>query len=161
ISIGPQTLNKQPNYGNRYSRERDEWAGLESSPLAANLSELYEVQVSGPSAEPIVEVWRHATSADFLPKQTGALSLISPEATNLQLNNLRTTRQIVNICLGGETNQWSNVKLAEGISRMITGKRVSATFVPAGGPEDFQPLPGEFQAVRTPLLDALRAVTET
>jgi len=149
---------RQPSFRDRFNPETEQWLALENSPLAAELGDLFDIDVSGPGAGPMTETWREAQDAGLLPRESGLLTLISPERPNLQLNNIRRTRQIVNICIGGETNLWSNVKSAEAFARLVTGRRVAASLVKLENPSILEALPDSYLVVRSSILDALEGV---
>ncbi len=158
--INNQRYNRQPDFGGRATRGSGEMLGLEYSPLAGKLGELFGIQYSGPDADPITSVWQQAQQAHLLPEAGAAVNSISPEMPNLKLNNIRDARDFVMICLGGKTNLWSNVKSAEAFSRLVTGKRVNATMmkVPSDAPPRFEALDASYAPVRPLLLKALEEV---
>jgi cell division protein FtsI/penicillin-binding protein 2 len=78
-------------------------------------------------------------------KVRAALQAVSPERVNLSLNQVTNFRtEFISLLLGGSTSQWTNVQLAESLSRLVTKRRVEATMLHAirprvaGNPE--QPL---------------------
>jgi hypothetical protein len=61
-----------------------------------------------------------------------ALQSVSPERVNLSLNQVTNFRtEFVSLLLGGSTSQWTNVQLAEALSRLVTKRRVEATMLHA------------------------------
>lgn len=59
-----------------------------------------------------------------------ALQGVSPERVNLSLNQVTDFRtELVSLLLGGSTSQWTNVQLAEALSRMVTGRQIEASMV--------------------------------
>lgn len=63
-------------------------------------------------------------------KVRAALQSVSPERVNLSLNQVTDFRtELVSLLLGGSTSQWTNVQLAEALSRLVTGRQVEATMV--------------------------------
>jgi len=54
---------------------------------------------------------------------------ISPERVNLSLNQIASLRDYVSLVLGGASSSWTNVQLAEGLSRLVTGRAVIARLV--------------------------------
>lgn len=65
---------------------------------------------------------------------------VSSMNTNLQLARIDTVRgELVSFLVGGFTNQWSNVKLAEAYARIGTGKRVRMRLVKAPWDTDTPP----------------------
>ncbi|MEO0417193.1 MAG: hypothetical protein AAF226_19830, partial [Verrucomicrobiota bacterium] len=80
-----------------------------------------------------------------------ALRGVSPERTNFRMNQMRLLRgDAIGFVLGGSTNSWSTIKLAEAFGRLGSGKKVEATLLvnldqsdPGANPiePDFDPLP--------------------
>jgi cell division protein FtsI/penicillin-binding protein 2 len=65
-------------------------------------------------------------------KVRAALQSVSPERVNLSLNQVTDFRtELVSLLLGGSTSQWTNVQLAEAVSRLITGRQIEASMVHA------------------------------
>lgn len=70
-------------------------------------------------------------------KVRAALQGVSPERVNLSLNQVTDFRtELVSLLLGGSTSQWTNVQLAEALSRLVTGRQIVATMVHAVRPRD-------------------------
>jgi hypothetical protein len=68
-------------------------------------------------------------------KVRAALQAVSPERVNLSLNQVTDFRtELVSLLLGGATSQWTNVQLAEALSRLVTGRQIEATMVRAVRP---------------------------
>ena len=74
-------------------------------------------------------------------KVRAALQSVSPERVNLSLNQVTDFRtEFVSLLLGGSTSLWTNVQLAEALSRLVTKREVEATMIrtirprhPSGG----------------------------
>jgi len=65
-------------------------------------------------------------------KVRAALQSVSPERVNLSLNQVTDFRtELVSLLLGGSTSQWTNVQLAEALSRLVTGRQIEASMVGA------------------------------
>ena len=65
-------------------------------------------------------------------KVLAALQAVSPERVNLSLNQVTNFRtEFISLLLGGSTSLWTNVQLAEALSRVVTKRRVEATMVHA------------------------------
>jgi hypothetical protein len=63
-------------------------------------------------------------------KVRAALQAVSPERVNLSLNQVTDFRtELVSLLLGGSTSQWTNVQLAEALSRLVTGRQIEASLV--------------------------------
>ncbi|HEX6161152.1 MAG TPA: hypothetical protein VF111_13350, partial [Thermoanaerobaculia bacterium] len=59
-----------------------------------------------------------------------ALQSVSPERVNLSLNQVTDFRtEFVSLLLGGSTSLWTNVQLAEALSRLVTKRPVEATML--------------------------------
>lgn len=59
-----------------------------------------------------------------------ALQSVSPERVNLSLNQVTDFRtELVSLLLGGSTSQWTNVQLAEALSRLVTSRQIEASMV--------------------------------
>ncbi len=68
-------------------------------------------------------------------KVRAALQSVSPERVNLSLNQVTDFRtEFVSLLLGGSTSRWTNVQLAEALSRLVTGRQVEASMVHAVRP---------------------------
>ncbi len=81
-------------------------------------------------------------------KVRAALQVVSPERVNLSLNQVTNFRtEFISLLLGGSTSQWTNVQLAEALSRLVTKRHVEATMLhairprAAGSPEPAPKLP--------------------
>ncbi|MEA2488447.1 MAG: hypothetical protein QOH21_239 [Acidobacteriota bacterium] len=65
-------------------------------------------------------------------KVRAALQSVSPERVNLSLNQVTDFRtEFVSLLLGGSTSLWTNVQLAEALSRLVTKRKVEATMLHA------------------------------
>lgn len=53
----------------------------------------------------------------------------APEAPRMELNELRNTKDASNVLYGANRNRWTDVKLCEAFSRIVTGKRVRARLI--------------------------------
>jgi hypothetical protein len=153
-----QSSSLQPDFIDIFNPATGDALKLEHTQLASQLQDLFGIGVSGPDADPMTEVWRRAQAQSLLPIKGPTLSFISPELPNLAFNRVRTAREFVGVCLGGNTNLWSNVKSAEAFSRLITGRRTEATMVGLESAPQFDVLSSSFNVVRPALLDALEGV---
>ena len=73
-------------------------------------------------------------------KVRAALQSVSPERVNLSLNQVTDFRtEFVSLLLGGSTSLWTNVQLAEALSRLVTKQQVEATMVHAIRPRTAAP----------------------
>jgi cell division protein FtsI/penicillin-binding protein 2 len=63
-------------------------------------------------------------------KVRAALQSVSPERVNLSLNQVTDFRtEFISLLLGGSTSLWTNVQLAEALSRLVSKRRVEATMM--------------------------------
>lgn len=70
-------------------------------------------------------------------KVRAALQSVSPERVNLSLNQVTDFRtELISLLLGGATSRWTNVQLAEAMSRLVTKRAVEATIVSSIRPRD-------------------------
>lgn len=53
----------------------------------------------------------------------------APESPRMELEDVRNTKDASNLLYGGNRNHWTDVKLCESFSRMITGRKVRARLV--------------------------------
>jgi cell division protein FtsI/penicillin-binding protein 2 len=80
----------------------------------------------------LVERFTAEQSSETAWKVRAALQSVSPERVNLALNQVTDLRtELVSLLLGGSTSQWTNIQLAEGLSRLVTKKQVEATMLHA------------------------------
>lgn len=82
-------------------------------------------------------------------KIRAAFQTVSPERVNLSLNQVTDLRtEFVSLLLGGSSSQWTNIQLAEAMSRLVTKRQVEATLVrgvhPRTGQRPAQPAPPSF-----------------
>jgi cell division protein FtsW (lipid II flippase) len=152
---------RRPYFEDKVDISTGKTVALESRQLAVKLQDLFDIKVAGPDADPITSVWQGGQDLNLLPEQSALLRFISPEMPNLTLNSIDEARQFVSICLGGKTNLWSNIKSAEAFSRLVTGRRVSASMVKLENPPQFDLLGSGFATVQAPLLRALEGVCKT
>jgi len=54
---------------------------------------------------------------------------VSPERVNLAFNQITGIRDYITLLLGGGTGVWTNIQVAEAMSRLVTGRKVNATLV--------------------------------
>jgi cell division protein FtsI/penicillin-binding protein 2 len=111
--------------------------GLSSPSLPANemLAECFDIDLdldySAGSTKPrdrkfIAPLMRQLDIKDDEPLPT-QFTEVTPERTNLNLQEIDIVRgELVSLLLGGSTNRWSNLKLAEAYARIGSGKRVTA-----------------------------------
>ena len=121
---------------------------LEQHPLATRLQRLFDVAI-----EAVGNVDRDSDSDDESdPDSTAAydpallqplldtlgldldaarpLLAVCPEHVNLRLNHVQDSRRdLVSLALGGGSCEWTNIKLAESMARIGTGRRVRASLL--------------------------------
>ncbi len=80
------------------------------------------------------------TAAEVLQRQHPDLSdaravllrrsaVCAPETPRMELDGIRNTKDASNVLFGGNRNNWTDVKLCESFSRMVTGRKVRARLV--------------------------------
>src|SRR6185295_2315926 len=97
---------------------------------------------------PLLDLLLPGTSDDQAWRIRGALQEMSPERVNLAFNQISGLReQFVNLTLGTEPSLWTNLQLAEAMSRLVTNRAVEARLAaailrrPAAPPETAVPVP--------------------
>lgn len=109
---------------------------LESSELGLNLERLFDikrkyVEGSGDLFSP--EPWNllfAKLGIQQRPDVYPAFYPVMPQSVNLGLNlNINFRQDFISILFGGATNRWNNIKLAEGIARIVTNRKITAHFV--------------------------------
>ena len=97
---------------------------LADADLSMNMHDFYPVEIesTSPTVYHSLSFWtgrnRMTTKSDVF---AGVMGGISPQQTNLALDNVRTARDLVTILLGEGTNRWSNIELASGFYTALTG----------------------------------------
>lgn len=83
---------------------------------------------------------------------------VAPERENLALNLVQYYRgQFLSMILGGASSTWTNPKLCEIFSRLVTGKQVSTRLVAAVTDSLEEPLPPHRRLAALPMNDDVRA----
>jgi hypothetical protein len=95
---------------------------------------------------------------------------ISPDRVNLAFNKIEHLRQdYISLLLGGGRGVWTNIQLAEAMSRLVTGRQINATLVSAilnregetvTPSEEQPPLVSLNKKVRDKVLTGLRQVVK-
>ncbi len=81
---------------------------------------------------PLIDLLLPGTSDDQAWRIRGALQEMSPERVNLSFNQISGLReQFVNLTLGTEPSLWTNLQLAEAMSRLVTNRAVEARLAAA------------------------------
>ena len=143
-----------------------ELAGL---PWVKQAESLYDIGTIGSVGINATEAshlyaWRHALKQAGDMRALDAFSLVSPERENLQLNQARDFRgDYLSLVLGASESRWSSVKVAEAFARIVTLRRVRASFVevPVGAnevPPLIENLSSGAQNAHGVLLDAMTRV---
>jgi len=77
---------------------------------------------------------------------------ISPERVNLAFNQIKLLREdYISLLLGGGRGVWSNIQLAEAMSRLVTGRQINATLVSDILKDETMLRPSEEQPALVPL----------
>lgn len=80
----------------------------------------------------LVERFTEGETSETAWKVRAAFQSVSPERVNLSLNQVTDFRtELVSLLLGGSTSQWTNIQLAEALSRLVTKRQVEATMLHA------------------------------
>jgi cell division protein FtsI/penicillin-binding protein 2 len=80
----------------------------------------------------LVERFTANESSETAWKLRAAFQAVSPERVNLAFNQVNQFRtELVSLLLGGSTSQWTNIQLAEALSRLVTKRQVEATMLHA------------------------------
>ena len=78
----------------------------------------------------LVERFTAGQGSETAWKVRAAFQSVSPERVNLSLNQVTDLRtELVSLLLGGSTSQWTNVQMAEALSRLVTKREVEATML--------------------------------
>ena len=136
----------------------DNWRAidlLDKTPLAQQLSALFDVRVSEPQvASYATDLWQ-PIAATGQPAQQSVFNAVSPEITNFAFPDITSYSDLRSVLLGGEFGDpslgpygrigsaWSNVFLAQSFARLSTGNRVTASIVANALP---QPSPSPVHA---------------
>ena len=137
--IGQDPILNRPDLGYFLSSEpggRLECNNLENSEMAMNLERFFDVRrkyVEGSRELFATQSWNvlfARLGVAQKPELYPAFYPIMPQSTNLGLNlNIDFRQDFISLLFGGATNRWSNVQLAEAASRLVTQRKVHATFV--------------------------------
>jgi cell division protein FtsI/penicillin-binding protein 2 len=110
---------------------------------------------------PLLATLTKGENDDTAWKVRAALQSVSPERVNLSLNQVTDFRtEFVSLLLGGSTSLWTNVQLAEALSRLVTKQQVEATMVHAVRMRDPAAQPDAAQAATPPRIPALAVSDE-
>jgi len=85
---------------------------------------------------------------------------ISPERVNLAFNQITGIRDYITLLLGGGTGVWTNIQIAEAMSRLVTGRKINATLVSDANPSSHTPVDLKAK-VREQVLRGLEQVVQT
>jgi cell division protein FtsI/penicillin-binding protein 2 len=78
----------------------------------------------------LVETFTEGEEPEKAWKLRAAFQAVSPERVNLSLNQVTDYRtEFVSLLLGGASSLWTNVQLAEGLSRLVTKRQVEASMI--------------------------------
>ncbi|MEM7246277.1 MAG: hypothetical protein AAF533_13090 [Acidobacteriota bacterium] len=98
---------------------------------ASYRSTLYDLRPWAPLLEHLTSGLDADESSRRVAWELGAaFTDVAPERVNLGFNSIQRLREeYVSLLLGGATGTWTNVQLAESISRLVTGREVTARMV--------------------------------
>jgi hypothetical protein len=89
----------------------------------------YKVSVWGRLSESLIARYPEPQRERARAEVDAGLLEVAPEAVNLRFNEVSRLRDFVSVLLGGASSRWTNVQLAESLSRLVTGRWVQATLV--------------------------------
>jgi hypothetical protein len=125
---------------------------LDKTPLAQQLSALFDVRISEPQvASYATDLWSPLSSSQQ-SAQPNPFNAVSPEITNFAFPDITSYSDLRSVLLGGEFGDrslgpygrigsaWSNVFLAQSFARLTTGNRVKASIIVSPDPNS-QPGP--------------------
>jgi hypothetical protein len=123
-----------------HTRDRaDHIANLHQQPLALRMRDLFGARCGTPPAEGelrghLLSFWS-GDERDDLRAAEGLepLAGVSPEAVDLRLGGVRSTREFIAILLGGASSRWSNIAAAAAFSSWAMRKPVIAHVVERQG----------------------------
>jgi len=115
-------------------------------PFAAMIQRLYDIRTTSGSGVPDdrdigiygqdfldlagqVMRMRYAAIDDPRAVLTRRSVVCAPETPRMELQDVRNTMDASNVLFGANRNRWTDVKLAESFSRIMTGRRISARLV--------------------------------
>jgi hypothetical protein len=144
---------------------------------AAKMREMFDIETRtftvGASDEhrQHLYMWRYALRDSSDPRASDllwAFAEVSPEKEHLDLNVARDFRQdYLPIILGQGESTWSTVKIAETFARVVTNRRVQASFVQIPKDPAYRQMPPlqespnpDFEAARNDLLAGMRDVVK-
>lgn len=79
---------------------------------------------------PLLEFLTEGEQGDALVSARAALQTMAPERVNLAFNHVSDLRlDFISLLLGGGTSTWTNIQLAESLSRLIVGRPVEARLI--------------------------------
>lgn len=135
---------------------------LDKTPLAQQLSALFDVRVSEPQvASYSTDLWL-PIAASAQAAQESTFNAVSPEITNFAFPDITSYSDLRSVLLGGEFGDpslanygrigsaWSNVFLAQSFARLSTGNRVTASILANASPQPSPtPVPAWFENAQT------------
>lgn len=117
---------------------------LAQSDLAISLERLFGV-LSEPSDEIGTydrSVWNPLVNAGMIDRGKVARNRISPCISRPYVGLVEDTGALARFAVGAGENQWTNVHLAQGFARLLTGRHVEATLVERIGGDPASEVPG-------------------
>lgn len=163
ITVGERKIAYQPLgflFGEKFNGVDGAFTEL---PLAKKLSDLFDIEFRFEAADPPglhKYMWQNAMKAGAKP-DSSSFAMITPEAENFQLNLIKNYRNdYLTLILGGGNSRWSAVKVAESYARMVSAKRIEASFVQAKKRNVGSLLLKDASEARTAILDGLSNVID-
>jgi hypothetical protein len=109
---------------------------LGESSFANLISNLYDIEIERRDRDTAylefdITTWQYLNDAAL------QLLVLYPEKENMRLDAVRTIRDFENFILGQGNNKWSNIKLAEAYSRLLSKQKVKVTFLQSNEPTSY------------------------
>jgi hypothetical protein len=140
-SIGSRIINRGINFSDYLKSESNTFVNLERSPITGTLKRIFDIEIGMIASNSPQENTASMYNADLLELISKRLSLknklaLRPmfsscmEQVNLRFNQIQLLRsEFISLDFGGASSEWNNIKLAECVSRIVTGKKVKARLI--------------------------------
>ena len=140
-AVGNTMISFGVDFSDYLKRGSNTFVNLQRSPIVHALRDIFAIETEVVDSNDI----RENTAAKY---DTQLLELINkklmlqnkfdlkplysscPEQVNLKFNQIQLLRsEFISLDFGGASSEWNNIKLAESISRVVTGKKVNARLI--------------------------------
>lgn len=117
------------------------FVNLESSPIARALNSIFDIEIQVVDSNDVHENTAAGYDTQLLEPISNTLFIRDkfqlkplfsscPEQVNLRFNHIQLLRsEFISLDLGGASSEWNNIKLAESVARIVTGKKVKARLI--------------------------------